>query len=159
MLRESRRTAPTPAAVSEYESRRAAWEEPSGWVRHEILLAWVDRVPESDRAEWPLPHSYVLGDRFAESLTGLDDGQLAQAFKASVDVLTGRVKTLKGRHLHALRQGAGPADPHLLRWDGARCMRVSIEQNTPAARRMHFWQLPDGGIELGRIVTHDDMEA
>ncbi|HSP52218.1 MAG TPA: hypothetical protein VLO00_04910 [Cryobacterium sp.] len=159
MLRESRRTAPTPAAASEYESRRAAWEEPAGWVRHEILLAWVDRVPESDREEWKLPNSYVLGERFAESLTGLDDGQLAKAFKASVDVLTGRVKTLKGRHLHALRQGAGPADPHLLRWDGARCMRVSIEQNTPAARRMHFWQLPDGGIELGRIVTHDDMEA
>ncbi len=159
MLRESRRTAPTPAAASEYESRRAAWEEPSGWVRHEILLAWVDRVPESDREEWKLPNSYVLGERFAESLAGLDDGQLAKAFKASVDVLTGRVKTLKGRHLHALRQGAGPADPHLLRWDGARCMRVSIEQNTPAARRMHFWQLPDGGIELGRIVTHDDMEA
>ena len=159
MLRESRRTTPAPTAVSEYESRRAAWEEPSGWVRHEILLAWVDRVPESDREEWKLPQNYVLGERFAESLTGLDDGQLAKAFKASVDVLTGRVKTLKGRHLHALRQGAGPADPHLLRWDGARCMRVSIEQNTPAARRMHFWQLPDGGIELGRIVTHDDMEA
>ncbi|HSP76287.1 MAG TPA: hypothetical protein VLO31_08755 [Cryobacterium sp.] len=159
MLRESRRTAPTPAAASEYESRRAAWEEPAGWVRHEILLAWVDRVPESDREDWKVPNSYVLGDRFAESLAGLDDGQLAKAFKASVDVLTGRVKTLKGRHLHALRQGAGPADPHLLRWDGARCMRVSIEQNTPAARRMHFWQLPDGGIELGRIVTHDDMEA
>ncbi|TFC93185.1 hypothetical protein E3T28_15295 [Cryobacterium sinapicolor] len=159
MLRESRRTAPAHAAVSEYESRRGAWEEPSGWVRHEILLAWVDRVPESDREEWKLPQSYVLGERFAESLTGLDDGQLAKAFKASVDVLTGRVKTLQGRHLHALRQGAGPADPHLLRWDGARCMRVSIEQNTPAARRMHFWQLPDGGIELGRIVTHDDMEA
>ena len=74
-------------------------------------------------------------------------------------MLTGRVKTLTGRHLHALRQGAGAADPHLLRWDGARCMRVSIEQNTPAARRMHFWQKPDGGIELIRIVTHDDMEA
>ncbi|TFC49268.1 hypothetical protein E3T26_00010 [Cryobacterium sp. TMT1-21] len=159
MLRESRRTAPTPVAASEYETRRAQWEDPAGWVRHEILLAWVDRVPESDREEWPLPHSYVLGERFPDSLAGLDDGQLAKAFKASVDVLTGRVKTLTGRHLHALRQGAGPADPHLLRWDGARCMRVSIEQNTPAARRMHFWQLPDGGIELGRIVTHDDMEA
>ena len=159
MLRESRRTGPALAAASEFESRRAAWEEPSGWVRHEILLAWVDRVPETDRGEWPLPHSYVLGERFADSLSGLDDGQLTKAFKASVDVLTGRVKTLQGRHLHALRQGAGPADPHLLRWDGARCMRVSIEQNTPAARRMHFWQLPDGGIELGRIVTHDDMEA
>jgi hypothetical protein len=159
MLRESRRTAPAPVAASEYETRRALWEDQDGWVRHEILLAWVDRVPESDREEWRLPHSYVLGDRFADSLTGLDDGQLAKAFKASVDVLTGRVKTLQGRHLHALRQGAGPADPHLLRWDGARCMRVSIEQNTPAARRMHFWQLPDGGIELGRIVTHDDMEA
>ncbi|MBC7442949.1 MAG: hypothetical protein H7311_10610 [Ramlibacter sp.] len=159
MLRESRRTAPAHVASSEYETRRAQWEDPAGWVRHEILLAWVDRVPESDRGEWPMPHSYMLGERFPDSLTGLDDGQLAKAFKASVDVLTGRVKTLTGRHLHALRQGAGPADPHLLRWDGARCMRVSIEQNTPAARRMHFWQLQDGGIELGRIVTHDDMEA
>lgn len=159
MLRESRRTVAAAPASSEYESRRALWEDASGWVRHEILLAWVDRVPESDREEWPLPHSYVLSDRFADSLAGLDDGQLAKAFKASVDVLTGRVKTLTGRHLHALRQGAGAADPHLLRWDGARCMRVSIEQNTPAARRMHFWQKPDGGIELIRIVTHDDMEA
>ncbi|MEC5177060.1 exosome complex RNA-binding protein Csl4 [Cryobacterium sp. MP_M5] len=159
MLRESRRTVAAPPASSEYETRRAQWEDASGWVRHEILLAWVDRVPESDREEWPLPHSYVLSDRFADSLSGLDDGQLAKAFKASVDVLTGRVKTLTGRHLHALRQGAGAADPHLLRWDGARCMRVSIEQNTPAARRMHFWQKPDGGIELIRIVTHDDMEA
>ncbi len=159
MLRESRRTVAAPAPASDYETRRALWEDASGWVRHEILLAWVDRVPESDREEWPLPHSYVLSDRFADSLSGLDDGQLAKAFKASVDVLTGRVKTLTGRHLHALRQGAGAADPHLLRWDGARCMRVSIEQNTPAARRMHFWQKPDGGIELIRIVTHDDMEA
>jgi hypothetical protein len=158
MLRESRRTVAASAPTSEYETRRALWEDASGWVRHEILLAWVDRVPESDREEWPLPHSYVLSDRFADSLSGLDDGQLAKAFKASVDVLTGRVKTLTGRHLHALRQGAGAADPHLLRWDGARCMRVSIEQNTPAARRMHFWQKPDGGIELIRVVTHDDME-
>jgi hypothetical protein len=38
-------------------------------------------------------------------------------------------------------------------------MRVSIEQNTPAARRMHFWQKPDGSVELIRVVTHDDMEA
>ena len=159
MLRESRRTVVAPVASSEYESRRAAWEDSTSWVRHEISLAWVDRVPESDREEWPLPHSYGLSDRFADSLSGLDDGQLAKAFKASVDVLTGRVKTLQGRHLHALRQGAGPADPHLLRWDGARCMRVSIEQNTPAARRMHFWQKPDGSVELIRIVTHDDMEA
>ncbi|MDY7541200.1 MULTISPECIES: hypothetical protein [unclassified Cryobacterium] len=159
MLRESRRTVVAPVANSEYESRRALWEDATSWVRHEIALAWVDRVPESDREEWPLPHSYGLSDRFADSLSGLDDGQLAKAFKASVDVLTGRVKTLQGRHLHALRQGAGPADPHLLRWDGARCMRVSIEQNTPAARRMHFWQKPDGSVELIRVVTHDDMEA
>jgi hypothetical protein len=24
---------------------------------------------------------------------------------------------------------------------------------------MHFWQKPDGSVELIRIVTHDDMEA
>ncbi len=158
MLRESRRTQPAPTVTNEFELRRAQWTDADGWVRHEIHLAWVDRVPPTDRAEWPLPDAYVLSDRFAESLGGLDGGQLAKAFKASVDVLTGRVKSLPGRALHPLRQGNGATAHDRVRSDGARCMRVAIEQSTSAARRLHFWMLPGGGIELSRIVTHDDME-
>jgi hypothetical protein len=42
--------------------------------------------------------------------------------------------------------------------DGARCQRAYIEQKTPQARRLHYWALRGGGIELSRVVTHDDVE-
>jgi hypothetical protein len=29
--------------------------------------------------------------------------------------------------------------------------------NTPSARRLHFWELPGGGVELAKIVIHDDF--
>ncbi|TFB46994.1 hypothetical protein [Cryobacterium tagatosivorans] len=164
-LRESRRTS-TPASVaSEFERRRGQWADADGWVRHELYLAWVERIGATERAKWPLPVDYALSDAFADSLADLDDGQLAKAFKACVDVLTGRVASVPGRQLHALRTGNGATAAAVVRPDGARCMRVAIEQNTPAARRLHYWMLPGsgsgsgiGGIELARVVTHDDME-
>ena len=157
-LRESRRTSDAPAA-SRFDDRRAQWLDADDWVRHEILLAWVDRVAPSDRAALPLPTDFAVGPEFAASLERLDDGQLAKAFKATVDVLVGRAADIAGRRLHALRTGDGATAADLVRHDGARCNRVAIEQNTAAARRLHYWVRPDGGIELSRVVTHDDMAA
>ncbi len=102
----------------------------------------------------------MVGPEFATSLERLDDGQLAKTFKATVDVLVGRAADIAGRRLHPLRAGDGATAADLVRQDdGARCHRASIEQNTPAARRLHYWVRPDGGIELSRVVTHDDMAA
>lgn len=28
--------------------------------------------------------------------------------------------------------------------------------NVAGARRLHFWRLPDGTVELSRVVIHDD---
>jgi hypothetical protein len=44
-----------------------------------------------------------------------------------------------------------------VREDGARAWRVSLQSNTPAARRLHYWVLPDGSIELAKVGVHDDM--
>ena len=35
--------------------------------------------------------------------------------------------------------------------------RCNLQAGTAAARRLHYWQLPDGGIELAKIVYHDDF--
>jgi hypothetical protein len=35
---------------------------------------------------------------------------------------------------------------------------TQLQVNTPSARRLHFWRLLDGSVELGRIVLHDDVE-
>lgn len=158
LLRDARRATPVVALASVYTARRADWADADSWLRHEIYLAWIERFPPADRGEWPLLAGFVLLDQFAESLEALTDGQLSKALKASVDVLTGRVKSLAGRRLHPLRTGNGASAAEQVRADGARCMRVAVEQNAPAARRLHYWILPDGGIELSRVVTHDDME-
>ncbi|SDJ84389.1 hypothetical protein SAMN05216282_10153 [Cryobacterium psychrotolerans] len=122
------------------------------------LPGWVDRVGATERATWSLPDEYALANGFADSLASLDDGQLAKAFKACVDVLTGRVGSVNGRQQHALREGTGGASAARVRSDGARCLRVAIEQHTPAARRLHYWLLPGGGIEFVGVRTHDELE-
>jgi hypothetical protein len=140
-----------------YAERRARFDDQTDWVRHEIQLAWVERLEPADRRNWPLPGDYAVGERFAASLADLDDTYLSKAFKAVVDVLTGRVREITSRRVHPLRQGDGGAAADLVRPDGARCMRASIEQGTSSARRLHYWVGP-GTLELSRVVLHDDME-
>jgi len=128
------------------------------WVRHEVLLAWIDRLSASDRVIFPLADNYIVGAWFAESLEALDSGQLRKAFKAVVDVLAGNVPGLAARNVHPLREGNGAATRDVSRSDGARCLRAYIEEKTASARRLHYWKTLTGALELSRIVLHDDMK-
>jgi hypothetical protein len=58
-------------------------------------------------------------------------------------VVTGRGRTNGAHRIHPLRTGDGGDDPAVVRRDGARCFRASIEDGTPAARRLHYWMLHD----------------
>jgi hypothetical protein len=75
-----------------------------------------------------------------------------------VMVLTGLAPEMNGLQVHRLRMGAGGDDPFRQRDDGAVCWRVSLQVNTPSARRLHYWKLPGGAYELSRVVLHDDVE-
>ncbi len=154
-LREARRA--RGSAVAERDARRARWAHDEEWMRHELYLAWVERVSAAERARWPL-REVIIGARFAASLADLDDGQFDKAMKAAVDVATGLVRELPAREAHPLRDGEGAHARDVVRADGAKCWRIYIEHRTPAARRLHYWVLPAGGVELSRVVTHDDTE-
>lgn len=125
-------------------------------IRFEIERTWGNRTASGERARWPL-RDYRLGDGFIESLAVLDEGQLSKAIRTCVDAITGRDREIPARELHRLRSGDGGDDPYVVREDGARCWRSAIEQNTPSARRLHYWELKDGTIELSRVVLHDDV--
>lgn len=156
-LRDARKTGrPTPAPAAGRADRRTRWSTDEEWIRHEVYLAWVDRVAPTERTVWPLG-DYAMASEFAASIDALDEGQFDKAMKAVVDAATGRIREIPGRVLHTLREGDGATARDVVRADGAKCQRAYIEQNTPAARRLHFWSLPGGAIELSRIVTHDDM--
>ena len=63
---------------------------------------------------------------------------------------------MAAREVHPKRTGPGGDDPQEIReTDGATCWRMSVEIGVAAARRVHYWKLPDGRIELHELVSHD----
>ena len=150
-LRDDRRSM-TPRA------RRDWFVEADEWVRLEILLAWAERVSATEKAFLPLPE-YDLDPRFAASIGGLEDAGFRKAMRASIDVLVGRVGDVPAREAHPLRSGRGGDDPDVVRpGDRARCWRAYIENVAAQAKRLHWWAIPGGRIELIRVVSHDDVE-
>lgn len=93
---------------------------------------------------------YRLGADFAASLERFTASQQRKALRAIVNTLLDRA-----RSPHVLTRG--PAGEQWVREDGARCWRAYIEESTASARRLHFWRLPGGELELSRVVLHDDV--
>jgi hypothetical protein len=57
---------------------------------------------------------------------------------------------------HPLRVAdAGNAPQQIRAADGAKAYRLYLQQGTPSARRLHYWQLADGHIELANVGVHD----
>lgn len=158
-LRKARKGQPMPPQKDGPRERRHNWPSDELWLRSEIQLAWIERVPGFDKLRFPLPTNYVIGPRFAESISSLDDGQFDKAMKCVVDVLTDRAKDLASRDLHRLRTGDGGSDaPRVRADDGAVAWRAAVEINAASARRLHYWAI-GSQIELSQVALHDDMEA
>jgi hypothetical protein len=50
--------------------------------------------------------------------------------------------------------------PRRERSDGAKAWRLSLQVETPAARRLHYWTLSVDGhrvVELDEVGTHDEL--
>lgn len=158
-LRKKREKQPAPVPQDGPRRRREDWPNDELWIRHEIQLAWIERVPQFEKLQLPLPTDYIIGSRFAASISALDDGQFDKAMKCVVDVLTDRAKDIAGRDLHRLRSGDGGRDARRVRAeDGAVAWRAAIEIKAASARRLHFWAI-GSRIELSQVAVHDDMEA
>jgi hypothetical protein len=73
------------------------------------------------------------------------------------EILTGRVHDLAGRGTQQLRTSEAGSAPFMTRPDSATCWRVSLQANTRRARRLHYWHLTDGAVELSSVRNHDDL--
>jgi len=125
-------------------------------LRFEVSLAWARRVPADQKRELPLA-PWSVGPDFFASWDAVQGVARSKVVEVVVEVLSGLVFQVAGRELHQLRTGPGGDDPVRTRADGATCWRVSLQVRTPSARRLHYWQLNDGSIELSSIRLHDDM--
>ncbi|GER23617.1 hypothetical protein NCCP1664_21120 [Zafaria cholistanensis] len=123
-------------------------------LRHEVYLAWVERIPALEKADRPL-RQYGVGAGFAKAYFAQPPDIRHKAAKALVDLLTAEPGQAVPRQVHEWRTGRGGHNPPHTRDDGAVGFRMYVEENTPGARRLHFWKLPDGGIELHDVGVHD----
>ena len=136
----------------------ALFSDPIRQLAFEIDLAWARRVPAEQKQDLPLA-PWAVGPDFFASWAEVEGVSRSKVVDVIVEVLTGRVYDLAGLEAHQMRSGMGGDDPPRVREDGATCWRVSLQVKTPSARRLHYWLLNDGGIELSSVRLHDDMRS
>ncbi|MDO4901094.1 hypothetical protein [Actinomyces sp.] len=139
-------------------TEQALFLDPEDQLRHEIYLAWAQLTPAQDKKQWPLPPEYIVSPGFIESLNSLEGVDHERVLRVVVEVLTGRVKDIPARQLHRLRMGTHSGQVRM-REDGAIAFRVAVQVKTPSARRLHFWRLPDGRVELIDVAVHDHIDV
>ena len=155
-LRKAKQKQARPAKGVSGSYGQQLFDNPEEQFRFEVHAEWAHRIPAHDKDARGLV-DYVVGPDFLESLSDTRGVERSKVVAVTVEVLTGLASELNGRELHQLRTSAAGGSPTVVRADGAICWRVSLQVKTPSARRLHYWQLKDGSIELSRVVTHDDM--
>ena len=132
--------------------------DPEQGFRYLVLTRWATRTLPSEQHARPLP-TYAIGPRFLASLDKLEGIKDEKVADVVVEIVTGLAPQIPGREVHHLRSGPGGDDPVRVRVDGAVAWRASLQVKSPSARRIHYWVLSAGGIELARVTTHDDFDA
>ena len=122
----------------------------------EVHQVWSSTGTDADRERFPWREPKIGAD-FLESLTRVQGVSRERVVEVCAHVLSGRAAEVAGLELHPLRSSEGGNAPQLVRGDGAKAWRCSLQASTPAARRLHYWELPDGSVELAKIVYHDDI--
>lgn len=122
----------------------------------EVRLAWARRVLPGEKKDLPLAR-FLVGPDFFSSWEKIEGISREKVIDVLVQVLTGRDQLMASRALHQLRSGPGGSDAPVSRTDGSTCWRVALQQNTPQARRLHYWRMNDLRIEFSSIRLHDDL--
>lgn len=125
---------------------------------HEAYVSWAERTTPADKVDHPWREP-VVGDDFLATLGEVQGISRAKIVEVVADVVTGRADSMAAREIHQLRSGPGGDDPPRTRAGGETCWRASLQQGTPSARRLHYWRLSDGGVELSSVRLHDDFRA
>ena len=129
------------------------YADPEQQFRWEVGVTYPIRVAESDRAAYPLG-GYVVGKAFLTRLDMLQGIPRHKVLDVVVDVLCDRAKDIPARELHPwLVKRSGTQEE---RHDGAKAWRVSLQVRSSSARRLKYWRLADGRIELDSVGVHDD---
>jgi hypothetical protein len=129
--------------------------DPEQRFLRQIRLKW-QRLTRADRDRYPLQDP-ILGPEFLDSVEKLQGVSRERVVEVCAHVACGRAPDVPSLDLHPLRSSEGGGTPQRERADGAKAWRCNLQTGTASARRLHFWQLPGGRVELAKVVVHDDF--
>jgi hypothetical protein len=130
--------------------------DPVVQFRLELHLDYLTRVEEHSRDRYPWPALFFLGPTFLPTVVALVEAggiRREKIVEVSTDVLCGRARDMNSRAVKAWI--SSPQGPQLRRSDGAVAFRVRLQTGTASARRLRYWLLPTGEIELDWVGVHD----
>jgi hypothetical protein len=122
---------------------------------YELRHLYLHVVPIRQRESMPL-RSYIFLPAF------LDDVAEQAHAVARLQLLSAMVAVLTNQARHssvqarAMREFEGSPNARV-RPDGATVWRGNVQNNTPAARRLMWWEVPGGRVEFARLAVHDDV--
>lgn len=129
--------------------------DPLEAFRFDVHNAWATRTTADDKKQYPW-REFAVGPGFLESLDEVEGVDRSRVAEVVADVVCGRAEDMHVYEVHRLRTGAGGGAPPVVRERGETCWRIALQRNTPAARRLHYWRLTDGSVELSSVRVHDD---
>ena len=123
-----------------------------------VRLAYARQFGEGERRDHPLRPMRV-GREFLDRLRGLEGVSLEKVVEVCAQVAADRAHAIPAREVHRLHAAERGGDGVERSRDGAKAWRCSLQDHTPAARRLHWWSVPgpDGGsVEFASVGVHDD---
>ncbi|HEX5009336.1 MAG TPA: hypothetical protein VFY71_02960 [Planctomycetota bacterium] len=123
-----------------------------------VRVAYARRFDEGERQRYPLARMR-LGREFLNRLRRLEGVSLDKLVDVCAQVACQRAPEIKAREVHQLKSGLAGAPSRERASDGARAWRCSLQDGTPSARRLHWWDVPgrEGRvIEFASVGVHDD---
>lgn len=127
--------------------------------RHAVVTAWARRTPAAEQAARSLPN-FRISPEFLAKVQSLEGISLEKVADVTFEIVTGLARELTSREVHQMRVSEAGGAPVVRRpADGATAWRAALQRNTPGARRIHYWQLSGGEIELWYVGVHDDVRT
>jgi hypothetical protein len=122
---------------------------------YELRHLYLHVVPIPQRESMPLRRHAFLPAFLEDVSEQAHAVPRLQLLTAMVAVLTNQARqgSVQAR---PMREYEGSPNPRL-RPDGATAWRGNVQNNTPAARRLMWWEVPGGSVEFARLAVHDDV--
>lgn len=123
-------------------------------VRVLVNMHWQKNYLADDQNAYPLG-GFETQTAFFQTISRMHDVDRKKVIHVMTEIVSTRADK-RDRTIHPYRQGEGPEESPVVDAELGTLMRIYLENNTAAAKRLHFWKGHSGKITFHSVLRHDD---